>query len=166
MKEYQPVYYKPLYYAAQHEELEQYYASHYENIACRDAIEIAIKNHYKNNRLDSSAVHEVIDKYGYERTLVVLARTIADSEWDGRYSNENKIWAKSVDPVPDPDTNNYFRYQINSHPGLVDLFTTQVRREYERTVERPSVKNALKENAAQAAAEPKPKPHKKSQQSL
>ena len=164
MKEYQPVYYKPLYYAAKQGELEQYYASHYQNIACKDGIETAINNHYKNNRLDSSAVHEVIDKFGYERTLVVLARTIADSEWDGRYSKENKIWAKSVDPVPDPDTNNYFRYLVNSHPGLVDLFTTQVRREYERTVERPSVKTALKENVAQAAAEPKPR--KKSEQSL
>ena len=51
------------------------------------------------------------------------------------------------------------------HPGLVDLFITQVRREHERAIgRRPSVKTALKENSAQAAAEPKP--HKKSEQSL
>ena len=50
------------------------------------------------------------------------------------------------------------------HPGLVDLFITQVRREYNRTVGRQSVKAALKDNCAQTAS--KPKSHKKKEQSL
>lgn len=49
------------------------------------------------------------------------------------------------------------------HPGLVDLFITQVRREHARIFGRSSVKTALKENTAQAAES---KPHKKGEQSL
>ena len=40
------------------------------------------------------------------------------------------------------------------HPGLVDMFITQLRRNYERE-HKPSVKAALKETAAQTLAAPK-----------
>lgn len=50
------------------------------------------------------------------------------------------------------------------HPGLVNLFITQVRREYERTVGRQSVKSSLKEKEAQVKTEPKS--HKSKEQSL
>lgn len=131
--------------------MEQYRASHFANQACRDAIEKAIAEHYNDNRLDPTAAKEVIEQFGYERTLVILARTVKERDWDARFSNENKTWAKSIDILPDPDTNNYFRYLIDkSHPGLIDLFLTQVRREYAKEQEKkPSVRESLKQNAEQ-----------------
>ena len=99
-----------------------------------------------------------MEQFGYERTLAVLARTGKAHDWDGRYSAENKAWAKSIDVLIDPDTNNFFRYLIQkSHPGLVDLFLTQVRREYAKEQEKkPSVRESLKQNAEQTAAGHKP----------
>lgn len=158
MKDQTPMYYNPLYYAAEHNELEQYRASHQTNIACRDAIEKAISAHYHDNRLDESAAREVVDQFGYERTLAVLARTIKERDWDGRYSADNKAWAKSIDVLPDPDTNNFFRYLVDkAHPGLVDLFLTQVRRDFAKEQEKkPSVRESLKQNAEQTAGGHKP----------
>lgn len=158
MKNQTPIYYNQLYYAAEHNELEQYRASHQANIACRDAIEKAIADHYHDNRLDPAAAQEVVEQFGYERTLAVLARTVKAHDWDGRYSAENKAWAKSIDVLPDPDTNNFFRYLIQkSHSGLVDLFLTQVRREYAKEQEKKtSVRESLKQNAEQTAAGHKP----------
>ena len=90
--------------------------------------------------------------------LVVLARTVKERDWDARFSNENKAWAKSLDDLPDPDTTSYFRYLINkSHPGLVDLFLTQVRRGYAKEQEKkPSVRESLKQNVERTATERKP----------
>ena len=157
MKDQTPMYYKPLYYAAENGEMEQYRASHFANQACRDAIEKAIAEHYRDNRLDPVAAKEVTEQFGYERTLVVLARTVKERDWDARFSNENKAWAKSLEDLPDPDTTSYFRYLINkSHPGLVDLFLTQARREYAKEQEKkPSVRESLKQNVERTATERK-----------
>lgn len=162
MKDQTPMYYKPLYYAAENEEMDQYRASRFSNQACRDAIEKAIAEHYRDNHLDPAAVKEVTEQFGYERTLVVLARTVKERDWDARFSNENKAWAKSLDDLLDPDTTNYFRYLINkSHPGLVDLFLTQARREYAKEQEKkPSVREGLKLNAERVAVGNKPVKHK------
>ena len=48
-----------------------------------------------------------------------------------------------------------------SHPGLVDLFLTQARREYAKEQEKkPSVREGLKLNAERVAAGNKPVKHK------
>lgn len=96
MKDQTPMYYKPLYYAAENGEMEQYRASHFENQACRDAIEKAIAEHYRDNRLDPVAAKEVTEQFGYERTLVVLVRTVKKRDWDARFSNENKALTTSL----------------------------------------------------------------------
>ena len=115
-------------YARENGELEAYRASNKANVACKEAIEQAIRVHYSNNALDPAGVMEVEAAFGMERMLYVLANTVQHSLWDARYCPPIKEWAKTIrifeDPHPafDDSTN---RYRINAHPGLIDLFIQQ-----------------------------------------
>ena len=73
-----------------------YRASRRANIACKEAIENAIAENYRDNRLGGDAVPQVIEQFGYTRTLYVLANTVQQKDWDGRFSPANKAWAKTV----------------------------------------------------------------------
>ena len=71
----------------------------------------------------------------YTRTLYVLANTVQQKDWDGRFSPANKAWAKTVDIPPNPDGfggNRNLDFVVDSHPGLVDLFLSQTRQDYLR----------------------------------
>ena len=126
-----PVYPHSGEYAREHGELEQYRESRKANISCRAAIEDAITRHYRENRLDDTAVKEVVDTFGYDRTLHVLAATVQQKDWDGRISRDNKEWAKSM-RIPEnrmeggEDRN--IELIVGSHSGLMNLFLTEVRR--------------------------------------
>lgn len=98
-----PVYPYPVSYAREHGELEQYRASHKANIACKEAIETAISEHYRDNRLGKEAAMAVIDAFGMDRTLYVLANTVRHKDWDGRISHDNKAWARTVPVYEDTD---------------------------------------------------------------
>lgn len=129
-----PVYPYPVSYAHEHEELPKYRASHKANIACRDTIDTAIADHYRNNALGHDAVKQVVEQFGYDRTLYVLANTVRQKDWDGRISHDNKNWAKTIPIYEDKDSlgdDRNHEFVVNqAHPGLLDLFTTQARREY------------------------------------
>ena len=153
-----PVYPHSGEYAREHGELEQYRESRKANISCRAAIEDAIKRHYRENRLDDTAVKEVVDTFGYDRTLHVLAATVQQKDWDGRISRDNKEWAKSM-RIPEnrmeggADRN--IELIVGSHSGLMNLFLTEVRRslameqsrEKSTDKERPSMLARLREDA-------------------
>lgn len=128
-----PVYPYPGSYAREHGELEQYRASHKANIACKQAIEAAIREHYHDNRLGKEAALEVIDAFGMDRTLYVLAATVREKDWDGRISRSNKDWARTIPVFENPDAWGYDRnteFVVDaSNPGLTDIFLNQVRRE-------------------------------------
>ena len=71
------VYKFPADYAREHGELEQYRTSLKANIACAKAIYDAISSHHEQYSFDSkAAVKDVVGKFGYDRTLFVLAATI------------------------------------------------------------------------------------------
>lgn len=57
MKDTTQLYIYPASYVREHGELEQYRASYKANIACKEAIEQAIADHYRDNRLGTEAVH-------------------------------------------------------------------------------------------------------------
>lgn len=122
-----------------------------ENVECKLAIEQAIARHYDGSRLDSAAAREVVEKFGTERVLYVLAGTLQQNEWDGRFSQDNKAWAKTA--KADPLFAHRRDFTVSSHPGLVDVLLTQVRRETEKPP-RASVRERLKQ--AQEKAEKKP----------
>lgn len=134
------VWQSPLYtqsgaYASEHGELDAYRSSNKANLACKEAIHSAIRDSYHDNCLDTKeAVRQVVDVFGYDRTFYILALTVRHMDWDGRFSRDNKEWAKTI-PVPaDNDAwrnDRTAQYIVSqSHPGLVDLFLKQARKDY------------------------------------
>lgn len=128
-----PLYKYPASHASEHGELDAYRASHKANVACKKAVEDAIHDHYSDNCLGRGAVKQVVDAFGYDRTLYVLANTVRQLSHDGRISDANKRWAATIPVYEDmdgfrEDRNVYLT--VNSHPGLIDIFVRQARNEY------------------------------------
>lgn len=165
MKDTTQLYIYPASYAHEHGELEQYRVSYKANLACKEAIEQAIAEHYRDNRLGPEAVHQVLEQFDYDRMFYVLANTVRQKDWDGRISRDNKAWAKTIPVYENPDGFGHDRNVCfvvdRSHPGLTDLFLTQARKEYALAQgKKPSVHDSLNKNAGQQARAEKPKQHK------
>lgn len=165
MKDKTPLYHYSSSYAREHGELEKFRASLRSNIACRDAIEKAIADNYRNNCLGIGALDDVLKQFDYERIFFVLAITVRHKDWDGRISNDNKAWAKKIAIFPDQDGGVFdstLRFVVDrTHPGLTDLFLSQARREYEKTQEKnPSVRERLNRMPVQKQNESLPKQRK------
>ena len=142
-----PVYRQNAAYASEHGELEQCCVSHQANIACKEAIEQSIDQNYDGRRLAKGTADKVMQKFGPERVMYVLAYTIQQKGWDGRFHPYNKDWARTVDIPPNPDSFGFERnceFVVDSHAGLTDLFVSQARREVERQP-RASVREQLKQ---------------------
>ena len=123
-----PVYKYPGDYARENGELEQYRTSYQANTACKSQIETAISKYHDGFHFESkAAVRDVVQKFGYERTLFVLAATVENNLHDGRYSSANKDWARTV---PVFDSKRSSEYAVRSHPVLVDAFLATARHEY------------------------------------
>lgn len=102
--------------------------SYLENCDCARAIERAIDEHYDGQRLNSCA-KEVIDRYGFDRVNFVLANTVRQSIEDGRYSEDNKKWARRFSVM---DKEHTWQYHVRSHPGIVNLFVADARRQWDK----------------------------------
>ena len=155
-----PVYPYPREYAVENDELDKYRLSRKANIACKEAIEQAIGDHYADNRLDTAAaVKQVVDAFGYDRTMYVLAVTVKHKGWDGRISESNKQWAASMpvfeDRIDGSADQNVFLVVDKAHPGLTDLFVREARKaqardketrkpEPKKDIEKPSIMDKLK----------------------
>lgn len=144
-------------YAREHGELDTYRASYRANLACKDAITEAIRENYHDNHLDISvASPQLGESFSEDRIAYVLAVTVQHKDWDGRISQENKSWAKTVPVCEDLDAwqqDRSIHFVVDqAHPGLVDLFVTQFRKGLEQDRvppdKRPSVLAKLKENTA------------------
>lgn len=131
LKDTTPIYFHSATYAHEHGELDQYRASHKANIACKEAIEQAIADNYRDNRLGSACVQQVLQQFDYDRIFYVLANTVRQKDYDGRISRDNKTWAQTIPVCEDKDGFGYDRnvsFVVDrSHPGLMDLFLTQAR---------------------------------------
>lgn len=124
------VYKFPGSYAEEYGETILYRISMKANIACKEAIEAAIHDGYRNNSLDVNCVAAIIGRFGMERVKHVLSTTVHLKLWDGRFSTQNKAWA-AINPVFEDISYGYDmrrNYVVNSHSGLVDLFINEVRR--------------------------------------
>ena len=140
-----PVYTQPPDYAREHGELDKYRESKRLNVLCKEAIEQTVRDNYKDNRLDADAVwRDVTAQFGSKRAAFVLAMTVREKDYDGRFSRENKAWAKSQPLPPDPEHRGlYCSYVVDkAHPVLTDALVTHARRELERQ-KKPSVKEKL-----------------------
>ena len=123
-----PIYQYPFDYARDNGELDQYRLSNKANIACTREIDTAIGKYHSGFSFDSkAALQDVMKKFGYDRILFVLAATVLNGEYDGRYSQDNKNWSRTV-PVFDRERS--LQYSVRSHPVLVNDFVNTARHEY------------------------------------
>lgn len=134
-------------YAYEHEEFDLFHADRNLNNDCRNAIDTAInESRYDGNFYKmKEAVKQVVDEYGSERVELLMAKIVQGADWDGRYSRQNKEWAKGFD-VP-PSMKDIYS---NTHPILLDGFLNKVR-------EKPSVLESLKANAEKSRQQSEPK---------
>lgn len=100
-KEAAPRYPQTAQYAREHGELEQYRASRRMDTACKEAIEAAIRESFDGMHLKDGATARVLEEFSAERVAYVLANTIQQKDWDGRFSQGNKAWAQTI-PMFEP----------------------------------------------------------------
>ena len=145
-----PVYPYPSDHAREQGELDVYRASFRANVSCKEAIESAIREHYRDNRLDAgAAVRQVAEQFGQERMLYVLAATVRHFDYDGRISRDNKRWANTIPAYQNGagmDSDRSVQFVVCSHPGLTDLFLTQARQE--QRLRQPLTADEIKAEAA------------------
>ena len=116
-------------YARQQNELSLWRASHKANIACKEAIEEAVRSHFDGSYLDKDCLADVLREFGYKRTAWVLANTVQRLKWDGRFSDRNRAWARQIFIPPDKQHN--IDFIVTSHPAVLDGVVDQYRKAYQ-----------------------------------
>ena len=104
---------------------EQEKLEHGTRLECKEAIEKAIAENFDGTTLPRNTAKGVIEQYGKERVEYVLANTIMHLSHDGRFSDNNKEWAKGIVPNAEWNTRDLI---VTSHPAVHDGFTNQARR--------------------------------------
>ena len=112
--------------ARKRNELSLWRESHKANIACRNAIEDAIRQNFDGMNLQTDCLKTVLDEYGFKRTAWVLANTLHELKWDGRFSYANKHWAEKIYIPTDLIHNSDF--VVRSHPAVLDGFVSFYRK--------------------------------------
>ena len=112
--------------ARERNELSLWRESHRANIACREAIEDAIRRSFDGMHLDKDCITPVLMSYGYKRTAWVLANTLHELKWDGRFSPANKQWAERR-YIPQDERHNA-AITVRSHPAVLDGFVSLYRK--------------------------------------
>lgn len=116
--------------ARSRDELSLWRESHRANIACRGAIEETIRQHFDGLNLDPACLTPVLEEYGYKRTEWVLAATLQELQWDGRFHPANKEWAAGHF-IPKDERHNA-DITVRSHPAILDGFVSLYRKAYQK----------------------------------
>ena len=116
-------------YARQRNEIALWRESWKANIACKKAIEEAIRRDFDGMHLNPDCADGVIAEYGFKRVNFVLANTIQEKANDGRFSGKNKAWAKMTS-IPSDKEHNY-TFAVDSHPAVLDGFVDEYREAYQ-----------------------------------
>ena len=118
-------------YAAEHGEVDKYMESHKFDRECKEAIEGTIRQNFDGMYLKHDIVEPLAEKYGAERMAFILANTLQQESWDGRFSRDNKVWASGFS-IPENlvhgiDMNR--ELIVSSHPAVLDGFIGMFREE-------------------------------------
>ena len=100
---------------------------------------------------------EVMGKFGAERVQFILANTIRHKDSDGRISQDNKAWAKTIPMPEDSGASRHCAYLVvdGVNPGLTDLFTRQARKAMQEQQKSSVLKKLRQEPPARKPAAPK-----------
>ena len=110
--------------AKKRNQLSMWRESYHVNVACRNAIEETIRQNFDGMHLKKDCLEPVLAEYGYKRTEWVLATTLQELSWDGRFSRANKQWAARR-YIPQDERHNA-EITVRSHPAILDGFVTSI----------------------------------------
>ena len=130
-KAYPALYGHSLEYAMEHGEVDDYMDSNKLNRECIKAIEETIRENFDGMHLNGDIVKPLADQYGSERIAFVLANTLQQESWDGRFSRDNKAWAAGFS-IPENivrGTDMNRELIVSSHPAVLDGFIDMFREE-------------------------------------
>ena len=112
-------------YARANNELEQYRESYRLNKECKRFMEQEISKAFDGFRLANGPEEAALEKYGADRVTYVLANTLRELNYDGRFSRANKEWAAGISVVP--SENNVYLI-LTTHPAILDGFVNKIRK--------------------------------------
>ena len=92
---------------------------------CKNAIESTIAETFDGFILPRNTADAIVNEYGMECVEFVLANTIRHFDYDGRFSLNNKEWAKGIVAENEWQNNDLL---LSTHPAVLDGFTNQARR--------------------------------------
>ena len=123
-----PLYKEDMMTAKENGEMADWRMSFKENCNCAKAIDKALNENYADNHLDTDkALDTVLAEYSAERVTHVLAAQVVNHDWDGRYHNDVKAWAKEQTKELSAEFMEDSRdYYLNAHPILIDGLTSKV----------------------------------------
>ena len=99
------------------------------NVACKKAIEQAMRRDFDGMHLKSDCAQSVIEQFGFKRVSWVLSNTVQKLSVDERFNPTNKQWARQTYIPPDKNHNDVF--VIVSNPNVLDSFINQYRNAYQ-----------------------------------
>ena len=114
---------------------------------CKVDIEGGITTHFDGMQLNTDFIANLYALYGEERMNYVLANTVQMSDGDGRYSPDNKAWAKEIN-INNAESDKRAFY-VNSHPAILDGFITAYRKhvkEFKEQLDKEENKEQMSEN--------------------
>lgn len=114
---------------------------------CKVDIERGITTHFDGMHLNTDFIANLYALYGEERMNYVLANTVQMSDGDGRYSPDNKAWAKEIN-INNAESDKRAFY-VNSHPAILDGFITAYRKhvkEFKEQLDKEENKEQMSEN--------------------
>ena len=148
---YPPVYKGTLAQAMEERDVDVYLDSRKLNIDCKKAIEEVIALNFDGLHLKEDAARQVLEQFGEERMTFVMANTLRELSYDGRFSRQNKDWAEHIE-IPENISrgrNLNLDYVIESHPAVLDGFIDMARAE----IRMQRIEQAIGENEVTITAE-------------
>ena len=130
MKDYPYLYRGSLAEARRRNQIDLWQESLRENIRCKDAIEEAIRRDFDGMHMRFDCIEPMIRDFGFLRIAWVLANTLQQKNWDGRFSSQNRAWAAQF-PVPKEDR--VIQYIVESHPAVLNGFVSEYREVLQRS---------------------------------
>lgn len=144
-----PVYYPSIEAAIRQGERELWLENHRINLECKRFIEEGASKAYNTRELDLF-IKDLVEQYGVERAMYVLARTVQYMDWDGRFSTVVKERAagfefsdmhtqavkKALTQSDAAYADRSREYITDVHPCIVnDIFKQLMKIEQQRNVE-------------------------------
>lgn len=150
-----PLYKNDMMTAKENGEMADWRMSFKENCNCAKAIDKALNENYADNRLETDkALDTILAEYSAERVTHVLAAQVVNHDWDGRYHNDVKAWAKEQTKELSAEFMEDSRdYYLNAHPILIDGLASKVMQR-EKVIEKEPPKDPPDKTSENVVTEP------------